>query len=1143
MRDVFPVALSLAAIGGLASAQPAPTNGMRQADLRAHAIVGATVHTGPGRVLEDATLIIRDGVIEAVGQGLEVPPGTWRWPGHGLTVYPGLIDAALLVDAPRPPAGPGDHWSDRVRPQVDLSEQAVPPPSMRKEMRALGFTAAAVHPRDGIFRGSGVVVALAEDATHVLAYRTRVAMAAGLDHGGAFGSASYPGSLMGAIALFRQTILDARWHAECRSVYAAHPQGNEPPARADALRALEDAALGRQAILLEVDDEHDALRAARLAHEFDLNMVLLGSGYEFRRLDEIAATGLALIVPLDFPKRPQIDSLAAAENVSLRDMMTWEQAPTNPRRLIERGVPVALTTHRQKSISDFPRRLHEAIKHGLSEDQALEALTTAPARLLGLDHVLGTLEPGKAANLVVVDGSLFAEKPKVREVWINGRRHEVDPAPRVTLALRGTLHTDMGVECAIEVDTVKRSVTLRPAPGDKPVSARQVVVQQDQISFVVEGRALGGEGYSQLSGAIVRGEIVGSGEMSDGRRFGFTVALGPAEAPAAAAPAPVTAAAAAGGGTGGRFELTMRGERGEMPATLNVTIEPGGSARGTLSVRDRERDLGTGTFMPGSGELRFAYTGPGGEPASLEARLSGDEIEGRSSFGSMQATFTGRRGAAGAGASAFQMPPEDLVSPLGAYGLTAAPAPRNVLVRGATIWTCGPEGVLDGADLLVVDGRIRAVGRNLGGAAGGPDLLIIDGAGKHVTPGLIDCHSHTGINGGVNEWAQANTAEVRIGDVIDPDDIDWYRELAGGLTAANQLHGSANPIGGQNSVVKLKWGSGAAAFPIADAPPGIKFALGENVKRSEGRYPNTRMGVETFIRDAFAAARDHEAEWARYAGLPTEAREATMPPRRDLELETLSEILAGRRLVHCHSYRQDEILMLIRVAEDFGFTIGTFQHVLEGYKVADAIAAHGAGASSFSDWWAYKMEVMDAIPYNGALMAEVGVLVSFNSDSDELARRMNTEAAKAVRYGGMEPQEALKLVTINPARQLRVDHRTGSLEPGKDADFVVWSDHPLSTYARCEETWVEGARLFDLEADRQMRERDAGERRRLIQKILSEAHGEPPRVVQAEEPASPAAEARRRWLEDLARRGIQPDEIRPGCCADHREMWNMREGR
>jgi imidazolonepropionase-like amidohydrolase len=409
------------------------------------------------------------------------------------------------------------------------------------------------------------------------------------------------------------------------------------------------------------------------------------------------------------------------------------------------------------------------------------------------------------------------------------------------------------------------------------------------------------------------------------------------------------------------------------------------------------------------------------------------------------------------------------------------------------------------------------------------------------------------VDGSVNEGAQTNSAECRISDCIDPEDISWYRELAGGTTAANQLHGSANPIGGQNSVVKIKWGallngSGDDAFRIPDAIGGIKFALGENVKRDTGRYPNTRMGVETFIRDAFTAAREYKAKWDRYDNLSADKKAITMPPQRDLELDAMVEILDHKRIVHCHSYRQDEILMLIRIADDFGFTIGTFQHVLEGYKVADAIAKHGAGGSTFSDWWAYKIEVADAIPFNGALMHDVGVTMSFNSDSDELARRLNTEAEKAIRYGGLSPEEAIKFVTINPAKQLRIDSHTGSLEKGKDADFVIWSGSPLSDYSRCEQTWIDGACYFSLEKDRELREQTQRERQRIMQKILTQVHGQPtsanePATSQSQPSSQPAAtnpkhlhlaisDGERREMEELVRQGINPEDIVPGQCDD-----------
>ena len=422
--------------------------------------------------------------------------------------------------------------------------------------------------------------------------------------------------------------------------------------------------------------------------------------------------------------------------------------------------------------------------------------------------------------------------------------------------------------------------------------------------------------------------------------------------------------------------------------------------------------------------------------------------------------------------------------PEGAYGIDdRIPNPKTVLIDDATIWTSGPKGILKGYDILFQNGKIKDIAKNI--YLTDQNAVIIDGKGKHVTPGLIDAHSHMA-GESINEGFQNVTAEVRMRDVIDPNDIAMYRALAGGLTTINLLHGSANPIGGQNVVMKLRWGSFSNELIFKEAPQGIKFALGENVKRkrSYGRYPETRMGVEQVIRDAFVAARDYEKLWNTY-NKDVKLQRTKIPPRRDLELDAMVEIMNGDRLVHSHSYRQDEILMLTRIAEDFGFTIGTFQHVLEGYKVAERLKEHGASASTFSDWWAYKYEVIDAIPFNGTLMADVGVNVSFNSDSDELARRMNLEAAKAVKYGGISEEKALEFVTINPAIQLGIDNKVGSLEIGKDADFTVWSGHPLSNYSICEQTWIEGKQYFSIEQDKFFRARDQKLRNDIIQKILT----------------------------------------------------------
>jgi imidazolonepropionase-like amidohydrolase len=410
----------------------------------------------------------------------------------------------------------------------------------------------------------------------------------------------------------------------------------------------------------------------------------------------------------------------------------------------------------------------------------------------------------------------------------------------------------------------------------------------------------------------------------------------------------------------------------------------------------------------------------------------------------------------------------------------AAPAQQSgtVAITGGTIVTVGPQGTLAGGTLLIKDGKIVAVGKDVQVPAG---ATVIDAKGRYVIPGIIDCHSHTAIEGNVNEGSEIVTPEVRVRDVIEHDDVNIYRELAGGVTTINVLHGSANSIGGQNAVLKLRWGKSPEELVFKDAPRGIKFALGENPKRSnfsvpgqQRRYPATRMGVEVSLREAFLEARAYKAEWDEYdkklKALPAKA-ERPLPPRRSLRLETLRDILEGKIDVHAHCYRSDEILMLIRVADEFGFKIRTFQHVLEGYKVASEIAKHGAGASTFSDWWAYKMEAQDAIPYNAAIMTAHGVVVSMNSDSNELARRLYWEAAKAMKYGDVSEIEALKMVTLNPAIQLRIDKRVGSLEVGKDGDVAIFSAHPFAPETRVEMTLVDGTVYFDRSKDMAQRDK------------------------------------------------------------------------
>ncbi|WP_405566535.1 amidohydrolase family protein [Polaribacter sp. Asnod6-C07] len=408
------------------------------------------------------------------------------------------------------------------------------------------------------------------------------------------------------------------------------------------------------------------------------------------------------------------------------------------------------------------------------------------------------------------------------------------------------------------------------------------------------------------------------------------------------------------------------------------------------------------------------------------------------------------------------------------FGNFAQPKSEILLIKNTTVWTSEADGILENTDVLLVDGKISKIGKNLKSNK----ATVIDGTGKHLTAGIVDEHSHIAASA-INEGAQNSSAEVTIEDVVDPTDINIYRNISGGTTSAQILHGSANPIGGRSAIIKLKWGENAESMIYDDSPKFIKFALGENVKQSRSRngtrFPQTRMGVEQMFIDYFTRAKEYDA-----------LKKSGKPYRKDDEMETLAEILNGERFISCHSYVQSEINMLMKVADKFDFTINTFTHILEGYKVADKMAEHGVGGSTFSDWWAYKYEVNDAIPYNAAIMHNAGVTVAINSDDREMSRRLNQEAAKTIKYGGMSELEAWKTVTINPAKLLHIDDKVGSIKVGKDADVVLWNNHPMSIYAKVEKTIIDGKVFFDRAIDAKKREAIKEEKSTLIKMMLKE---------------------------------------------------------
>ena len=1001
-RSLCPALLVAVAVPVVAAApSTTPTQGIRNKTVHHLAFTHATVVVSPNETIEDATLVVNDGRVVEIGPGLAVPKGALEVDLRGKRILPGFFD--LVSEYGLGQAGPAHTerrsdapqytsaqngaaaWNDAIHAERNWVDAFEPDAKAAEALLARGFTAVQSGKRDGIFRGRAFVASLATGLPNDVLLAPQALHFLSFDKGSS--EQAYPSSLMGSIALLRQTFLDAEWYGKAQAVYAQNPLQPAPETN----RALAALASYRGAFVFETNEDLSLLRAARIAEEAGKEFAFLGSGFEYERLEELAALGRPIILPLSFPKAPEVASYAASLDVTLADLRHWERSPSTAKWLADAGVRLAITGHGLRDDEDFWDNLRRAVRRGLPANAALAALTTVPAELAGLAGQLGTLEEGKRADFLVLSGDPFTAEVELLAAFVGGKL-EKEWHPLDAVDFSGTHAFQLGGK-ALELALTRE--------------------------------------HGEYSGKLFRGKEEAELEnlAASAKELTFTAYLGPG---LTAQPARFTVSAL-GAAFFGRVSLA---DGSRQSFALSKAAKP----------RALDRDHG-GHGEHGKGD---------DEAVDREPLLS-------------RRTF-----------------------PNAAFGFEALPRPESVLIKNATVWTNEAEGILEAADVLLEGGKIRAVGKGLTPPAGG---RVIDATGKHVTAGIIDEHSHLAISEGVNEGSHAITAEVRIGDVVDPDDIGIYRALAGGVTAAQLLHGSANPIGGQAQIIKLRWGSSAEAMKLAGAAPTIKFALGENVKQSNWglrnptRYPQTRMGVEALMNDAFQAAREYTTRWAKYNALPLIERDHTVPPRRDLMLETLAEILEQRRFVHCHSYVASEILTLMRLAEEQGFRIQTFTHILDGYKVAPEMAAHGVGASSFSDWWAYKFEVYDAIPYNTCLLSDAGVVTSINSDSEELIRRLNLEAAKSVTYCGMPEAEALKLATLNPARQLKIDGQTGSLKAGKDADVVIWTGDPLSVYSRVEETWVDGIRMWSRAEDEHLRQRDHAERQALIEKVLRTGGG------------------------------------------------------
>ena len=977
-----------------------PENGISDHRDRYYAFTNATIVKDANTTLTSATLITKDGKIVSIGTNLKVPPGAVEIDCKGKYLYPSFIDVyadygTSIVKAGTTPAagqptqletntkGPYG-WNQAIKSDVDAYKVFSVDNEKAKPLREAGFGTVLSHVRDGIARGTGVVVTLATEKENLVIVKERASAHYSLSKGTS--TQSYPTSIMGSIALLRQTFLDAQW-------YKNKPAGEGFNLSLKSWNETQDLPQ-----VFEANDKWNDLRADKIGDEFGVQYIIKAGGNEYQRIREMKATNATFIIPLNYPQPQDLEDPNDARLVSLTDLKHWEMAPTNAAAFEKAGIPFCLTTSDLSDLKSFLSNLRIAMTYGLSESAAFNALTKTPATVLGVYSDVGSLEPGKWANFLITSGPIFNENTTIFQNWIRGSRYVIKDEG----ARQGTLY-----KLTVNFPTGTANYTLEVKKSDQAI-----LIGRDTMNskFSFDGKII------KLNYA----PFTPNKDVPPDQKPEVKQQVQQGEKQTGTEPLPATAIRLSGVSNGKQWNGTGTDSAGNTFTWSAVQV------RETEVKPDSAKKKET----PLIGKLTYPF-----EPFGWE--------EGQQ------------------------------------------PKKETILIKNATVWTNESQGVIKNADVLIKNGKIAAVGKNLSDASS----KVIDGTGKHVTPGIIDEHSHIATSS-INESGQSVTSEVRIADVINPDDINIYRQLAGGVTSAHVLHGSANVIGGQTQLIKLRWGANAEDLKFANWPGQIKFALGENVKRTNSpgnnRYPDTRMGVEQLLVDAFTRAKDYQKEWKEFEANKNKKGSVTPAPRRDLELDALVEILNNKRFITCHSYVQSEITGAIEVANRMGYKYNTFTHILEGYKVADKMKEHGSNASTFSDWWAYKMEVEDAIPYNAAIMQRVGLNVAINSDDAEMARRLNQEAAKIVKYGGVTEEEALKMVTLNPAKMLHVENQVGSLKIGKDADVVVWSDNPLSIYAKAVYTIVDGAIYFDLEKETQKHQWMESERNRIIKKMNTE---------------------------------------------------------
>ena len=962
MKKIF-IALLLSICWFMGAQDYFPENkSVKQNTETTYAFTNATIVNSYDSIITNGTLVIKSEKVVAIGKNVNIPGDAIVIDLNGKYIYPSFVEVFSdfgMKEFKRPPSNAPQYdanrkyhyWNDHVRAEQNAMDVFKFDKAKAEKLRKEGFGLVNTHVNDGIIRGTSNLIALSEsnDMSNAL-IQEKTAQVFSFDRSNQTNQA-YPTSIMGKMALLRQVYNDAVW-------YKAGNAKNKD---------LSLEAFGAQQELPQIfhtDDYLDALRADKVGDEFGVQYIIVGSGDEYKRLEDIKNTNASFVLPLNFPDAYDVDDPYLSNFLALSDMKHWYHAPFVFKLFEDEEIPFAITSHGLKSPDKMFSLLRKAIEKGASKEAILNALTSKPAEYLNMQDKIGTLKQGAYANFLITSGDILDDKATIYQNWIMGVKHVLNDMN--VLDISGDYKLSLNNKTYDLSLKQKGKTYTAELKRDTLKLGTKVKFDQNWLYITLTDEDKSSSDFMRLSAKIEQPEANFSGKVFANN------------------------------------ESTSR-----FTAHYQSSDETEKDKK-TTSKKEEEVVMEIPVSYP---NMSFGFS----------------EIEDET---------------------------------------------KSILFKNVTVITGEDEGTIENADVLLKDGKIAKIGNNLKSSK----AKVIDGTGKFLTAGIVDEHSHIAATS-VNEAGQNSSAEVSMEDAINPDDISIYRTLAGGVTSIQLLHGSANPIGGRSAILKLKWGESSEDMIYENTPKFIKFALGENVKQSNWgggiRFPQSRMGVEQVFIDYFSRAKAYE-----------KLKNSGQSYRQDDEMETLVEIMNSERFISCHSYVQSEINMLMKVAEQFGFRINTFTHILEGYKVADKMAEHGAGGSTFSDWWAYKYEVNDAIPHNPAIMHRAGVTVAINSDDGEMIRRLNQEAAKSVKYGGISEEEAWKFVTLNPAKLLHIDDRVGSIKEGKDADVVLWNNHPLSVYAKPEYTIIEGKIYFSLEEDAKLKEKLKAERSQLINMML-----------------------------------------------------------